>query len=177
MEYPTWLYYPSHSTPPAWVADVVDVFRETQGQIDSSVQGKRSDEVLAELAEGLRSLGFDVESKGKGGKIRRAVLFGEQGDPRVSYEVDAAHDALGIVAEIEAGRGWQGNAFYRDIVRTSLIVNARYLVIAMAKEYRYSNRKKSVVNESYARARDQLDALYSSGRLKLPFDGLLLIGY
>ena len=95
----------------------------------------------------------------------------------MSYEVDAVHDSLGIVAEVEAGRGWQGNAFYRDIVRTSLIVNARYLVIGMAKEYRYLSGGKNMVNESYALARGQLDALYASGRLKLPFDGLLLVGY
>ena len=90
----------------------------------------------------------------------------------MSYEVDAVHDELGIVAEIEAGRAWMGNAFYRDIVRTSLIVDTRFLVVAMPKEYRYRTRERQVKDESFTHGRDQLDALYSSGRLKLPFEGL-----
>jgi hypothetical protein len=36
--------------------------------------------------------------------------------------VDGVHDELGILLEIEAGRGARGNAVYRDLVRTSLIV-------------------------------------------------------
>ena len=177
-DYPSWFYYPSSEEPPDWIPQVVDVFREAQLRIDSSkVDGKGSNAVLAELAPNLRELGFKVESEGAGGRIRRAVLFGEQGRPRVSYEVDAFHDELGIVAEIEAGRGWMSNAFYRDIVRTSLIVNARYLVVGMPIAYRYRTREKEAVNESYRHAREQLDALYASGRLRLPFDGLLLIGY
>ena len=30
------------------------------------------------------------------------VLFGESGQERVAYEVDAVHDKLGIVVEVEA---------------------------------------------------------------------------
>ena len=70
-----------------------------------------------------------------------------------------------------------GNAFYRDIVRTSLIVNARYLVIGMPRQYRYRTRGRETTDESYAHGRDQLDALFASGRLQLPFEGILLIGY
>ena len=70
-----------------------------------------------------------------------------------------------------------GNAFYRDIVRTSLIVNARYLLLAMPREYRYRTRGKVTTDESYAHGRDQLDALFASGRLQLPFEGVLLVGY
>jgi hypothetical protein len=42
----------------------------------------------------------------------------------VTYEIDAAHDELGIVVEVEGGRGARSNAAYRDLVRTSLIVGA-----------------------------------------------------
>jgi hypothetical protein len=74
-------------------------------------------------------LGFEVErGKRASAKIRRPVLFGEQGVSRVTYEVDAVHDDLGILVEIEAGRGWMGNAVYRDLVRSALVVDARYLV-------------------------------------------------
>jgi hypothetical protein len=42
----------------------------------------------------------------------------------------AFHDELGIAVavEVEAGRGAAGNADYRDIVRTSLILDAKYML-------------------------------------------------
>jgi hypothetical protein len=41
-------------------------------------------------------------------RIRLPVLFGDGGQERVAYEVDAFHDDLGVVVEIEAGRGARG---------------------------------------------------------------------
>ena len=177
--YPNWFWYPSTDTPPEWVSQIVDVFQHSQSAIDSNeIQGLKSDGVLGEVAEGLVELGFEVETgKQKKEKILRPVLFGGQGIPRVTYEVDGVHDELGIVLEIEAGRGWMGNAFYRDLIRTSLIVGAEYLVLAMMNEYRYKAGNKETTNRSYDQARDQLDAIYASGRLQLPFKGILLIGY
>ena len=75
--------------------------------------------------------------------------------------------------EIEAGRGAAGNADYRDLIRTSLIVDADYLVLGMMLEYRTGG----TTMRSYDRTRDQLDAIYASERLKLPFTGVLLVGY
>jgi len=177
--YPRWFYYPSRVIPPAWVDDVVRVFRSARDRIDSEhVQGKQSDGILAELAPGLMDLGFEIETgKGRDDRITRPVLFGDEGRPRVSYEVDGVHDDLGIVLEVEAGRGWMGNAFYRDLVRTSLILNARYLVLGLMTSYRYKSSGRENVNRSYELAKDQLDAVYASDRLALPFEGILLIGY
>ena len=76
--------------------------------------------------------------------------------------------------EIESGRGWQGSAFFRDLVRTSLIHGARYLVIGLRLSYTYG----TVTSQNdFEKGRDQLDALYASGRLVLPFDGVLLFGW
>jgi len=36
---------------------------------------------------------------------------------------------------------------------------------------------RPITVSSYRDAKDQLDALYASGRLRLPFEGLLLFGY
>jgi|TARA_B100000315_G_C14341042_1_gene479590 hypothetical protein len=177
--YPHWFWYPSSTPPPAWATTVTDIFRDAQAEIDSSeVQGLGSDGVLHELSNGLHSLGFDVESgKSADDKILRPVLFGSHGTPRVSYEVDAVNDEKGIVVEIEAGRGWMSNAFYRDLVRSSLVLDARYLILAMMNEYRYKSGSKESINRSYDLARDQLDAIFASQRLVLPFEGVLLIGY
>ena len=76
------------------------------------------------------ALGYEIEAgKTASGKIRRPVLFGENGSARVAYEVDGFHPDLNIVLEIEAGRGAAGNADYRDLIRTSLIVDADFLIL------------------------------------------------
>ena len=148
-------------------------------QIESrTIESLTSDKVLALLRPELLKLGYEVESgKHQTEKIRRPVLFGDRGAVRVAYEVDAVHDELGVVVEVEAGRGARGNAIYRDIVRASLIVGARYLVLGVMQEYRHQSGGKAVSVESYAEAKNQLDAIYNSGRLRLPFEGVLLFGY
>lgn len=174
-DYPEWKFYPARTKPPAWVDGVASVFATARDAIDSRTsQGVTSDLALAALRPGLQALRFDIEtSKTNAGKIRRPVLFGDRGRPRVAYEVDGFHAEHGIVLEVEAGRGAANNADYRDLVRTSLIVDAQYLVLAMMLEYRTGR----MTMRSYDRTRERLDAIYASERLRLPFKGVLLIGY
>jgi len=133
---------------------------------------------LASLCPGLVQLGYQVETSKKAiDKIERPVLFGDEGHPRVHYQIDAWLPEPGVVVEVEAGRGWMGGAFYRDLIRTSLIVGARYLALGMMDKYIYSSGAKKLTSHDYEHSRDQLDAIYASGRLQLPFEGVLLIGY
>ena len=121
-------------------------------------------------------MGFEVESgKGAGQKVRRTVLYGENGSPEVNYDIDAFNDYWGIAVEVEAGRGASNNADYRDIVRTSLILDAKFLVLMQSFAYRSNPKAKPT--HAYGNSRDQLDAIYASRRLALPFEGILLIGY
>jgi hypothetical protein len=179
--YPSWIYYPRNTRPPAWVEQFVGVVADAEGTISTvraAPASLRSDAVLQAMAAGLIKLGYAVETgKTAAGKIKRPVLFGENGDPTVSYEIDAFHDEFGIVVEVEAGRGARGNANYRDIVRTSLIVDAQYLALLLPVAYRHSSGGREVVVRAYADTRSQLDAIYASERLKLPFVGVLLLGY
>jgi hypothetical protein len=143
-----------------------------------TVEELTSDRVLSFLRAGLEGLGYKVESgKAASQKVRRPVLFGDSGRERVVYEVDAVHDDLGVLVEVEAGRGARGNAVYRDLIRASLIVGARYLALGVMREYRHKSGGKAMKVASYHEAHDQLDAIYASGRLKLPFEGVLLFGY
>jgi hypothetical protein len=125
--YPEWFYYPSRSKAPQWVHDFVGVVAASRTTIDSeAVSGLSSNSLLAALAPGLAKLGYQVElelSSRTADRIRRPVLFGEGGRERVAYHVDAVHDGLGVLDEVEAGRGARGNAVYRDLVRSSLIVD------------------------------------------------------
>lgn len=178
-DYPLWTYYPVDTPPPDWARDFVGEVASVRPAFDSTTAvGLTSDAVLAHLRPGLVELGYEVE-RGKKNveKIRRPVLFGDQGRAVVTYEIDAAHDDLGVVVEIEAGRGARGNAVYRDLVRTSLIVGARFLVLGVMNEYHHQQSGRPVVVHSYRDSKDQLDAIYASGRLKLPFEGILLFGY
>ncbi|MFC9335823.1 hypothetical protein [Arthrobacter sp. NPDC057009] len=149
---------------------ILDTERETPTPI-------RSDAVLAELRPGLEALGYTVETgKKHAEKIRKPVLFGENGLAKVSYELDAFHDEFGIAVEVEAGRGASNNADYRDILRTSLLLDADFLVLFMPKLYRHGGQKVTEIR-AYQNTRSQLDAIYASQRLRLPFRGLLLVGY
>ena len=78
---------------------------------------------------------------------------------------------------MEAGRGARGNAVYRDLIRTSLIVDVRYLALGVMTQYRHLSGGKQMVVHSFHDAREQLDAIYASGQLHLPFEGVLLFGY
>lgn len=177
--YPDWFYFPPRERPPAWVPAFLGVVESARDSVESmAVEGLTSDAVLALLRPGLVGLGYEVEAgKAAAQKIRRPVLFGDRGSERVAYEVDAVHDELGIVVEVEAGRGARGNAIYRDLIRTSLIVGARFLILGVMQEYRHNQSGKIVKVQSYRETRDQLDAIYASGRLQLPFEGVLLFGY
>lgn len=179
MNYPTWFYYPPRDPPPPWVHEFVEVVELARSEIESKATNDlTSDRVLAYLRPGLVALGYEVEAgKKKADRIRRPVLFGDQGAPRVSYDVDAVHDQLGVLVEVEAGRGARGNAIYRDLIRSSLIVGARYLALGVMQEYRHLSGGKPVAVRSYGEAKDQLDAIFASGQLKLPFAGILLFGY
>jgi hypothetical protein len=140
LTYPEWIYFPTRSRPPTWSTDFVAVVADRRAEIDSrATSGVRSDQVLGELRPGLELLGYRVEmSKRRTDTVRRPVLFGDQGAEVVTYEVDAVHDELGILVEIEAGRRAMGNAVYRDLVHASLIVEARYLALGVMSEYRYT---------------------------------------
>lgn len=178
MDYPAWKYYPLNSRPPEWVTEVVNVVNRAELRISTVAAhtGLSSDAVLAELRPGLEGLGFEVESgKRAGQKVQRTVLFGENGRPEVNYDIDAFNDYLGVAVEVEAGRGAANNADYRDIVRTSLILDAKFLILMQPYAYRSSATATPIY--AYANSRAQLDAIYTSRRLNLPFEGVLLIGY
>ena len=42
------------------------------------------------------------------------------------------------------------------------------------QEYRHRSAGKAIAVSSYRKAKDRLDAVYDSGRLGLPFEGVLL---
>jgi hypothetical protein len=111
------------------------------------------------------------------GKLPRPVFFGDQGTYLRTYEIDAFQPDHGIALEVEAGRATMGNAIYRNIIPGSLIVDARFLALAVTVEYRYKSGPRDTKEPSYAKAYSAVEQTSGSQRLDLPFEGLLLIGY
>lgn len=176
-KFPRWVYHPANSHPPAWVDQLIQVVSATEPLISTAAgRGLDSNGVLNELNAGLRSIGFDVErGKTAPDRITRPVLFGEHGAPTVTMDIDAFHDGQGVVLEVEAGRAWNGNAVYRDLVRASLLLDARFLALAVPVGYAPQYVKRPIPVFDYTA--ELLRAIYASQRLKLPFEGILLIGY
>jgi len=184
VTYPHWSYFPRNERPPQWVTELVGVVEahrvdlDTQPMPEAESERLTSDRVLGVLRPGMVALGYTVESgKLAGQRIERPVLFGDNGHESVRYEIDAFHDDLGIAVEVEAGRGAMGNADYRDIIRMSLLLDARFMVLMMPLVYRYKSGSKTQQTSAFDRTRDQLTAIFASQRLRLPFEGSLLVGY
>ena len=173
------MFFPRTKRPPPWVNAVLGVFERHRNEIDTgNAPHSTSDEVLAILRLDLEQVGFKVESgKHQVEKLHRPVLFGEMGAPHVKYEIDAYQEGNKIVLEVEAGRSIMGNAVFRDIIQMSLMVDAENAVIAMPQVYRYKSGGKTMTNRAYEDGLGILDAVWSSDRLLLPFQGMLLVGY
>ena len=176
VSYPEWSYFPRRTEAPVWVNEFVSVIHGSRSEIESSLHIRlKSDAVLMALRSKLVETGWQIESGKKAiDKISRPVLFGDTGISKVNYEIDGWHPNHKVVLEIESGRGWQGNAFFRDLIRTSLIQGADYLAVGLRTSYSYAKVKSQ---NDFIKARDQMDAIYASGRLQLPFEGILVFGW
>jgi hypothetical protein len=158
------------------MADFAEAIHMNESHVASAIHNElSSNQALEILRTDLEVLGWTIETGKKADqKIHRPVLFGDQNEARVKYEIDGWNELHNAVLEIESGRGWMGNAFYRDLIRTSLISDAKYLVMGLRLSYTYGGVTSQ---NDFEKGRDQLDALYASGRLQLPFDGIMLFGW
>lgn len=108
-------------------------------------------------------------TRGLGQKIQVPVLFGLNGQFEKSFEADAYHEAAGFVVEVEAGRGVVNNQFLKDLFQACMMNGVTEFAVALRNDYRGT--------KDFERAARFFDTLYASNRLKLPLEGVLLIGY
>lgn len=135
-----------------------------------------SDDVLKLVCPTLQSLGYQVElGKLAHQKVRRPVLFGPRGVATKSFDVDAFHEATGTVVEIEAGRGVRNHQFLKDLFEACAIQDAQYLVIAVLLGYWPKSFAKPA--RDFDEVVNFIDTLYACERIKLPLEGVLIIGY
>lgn len=171
--------FPRTEPPPEFTAEIVKVFQDHESLIGTldRVKGLTSDEMLRHLRPDLVKIGFLVEnSKLQSDKIKRPVFFGENAIPDLQYEIDAFHPVWKCGLEIEAGRGWMGNAVYRDLIQALVMVDLNHLVLAVSNNYKYKSSGRATVSKDYENTVAVADAIYGHSRIKMPYR-LLVIGY
>ena len=149
---------------------VVDVFKNNLSYIDSTVNHLSSDKVLAVVSKDLLNIGYKVETGKKTiNKIFVPVLYGINGVLEQHFDADAYNEQQQIVIEVEAGRAVTNYQFLKDLFEACVMDNVEYLVIAVRNIYNGNPDFNKVVTF--------FNTLYASNRLKLPLQGVLIIGY
>nr|WP_281722997.1 hypothetical protein [Nitrosomonas nitrosa] len=165
-----WIYFPKSDRPHSLCEPIVQAFSASLAGIGSAENKLDSNSVLAVVGDGLRSLGFTVETGKKyDQKIYVPVLFGHGGKVTKAFEVDAFHPGERFVLEIEAGRAIDNNQFLKDLFEACMMHDADYFCVAVRRDYRGK--------DDFAIVTTFLETLYASRRLSLPLKGILVIGY
>lgn len=165
-----WQLFPKNLSCPAHLKEVISVFEDQLDDIDSLSHNLNSDKVLACIADGLVSLGYDVEtSKKLEDKISIPVLFGINGKLEKHFDADAYSRVLKTVIEVEAGRAVTNYQFLKDLFEACIMTDVDYCVIAVRRIYKN--------NEDFNNVITFINTLYSSTRLTLPLKGVLIVGY
>ncbi len=166
-----WQYYPKSKAIPSELQNVISIFKKHSEEIDSTKHQLNSNGVLRIIREDLVKADFKVEKGNKiEDKVRVAVLFGRDGQLEKPFDVDAFQEKTGTVLEVEAGRAVTNNQFLKDLFEACMMYNSKYLAIAVRQKYRKNQKDFEKVITFF-------DTLYASGRLNLPLEGVLIIGY
>jgi hypothetical protein len=107
--------------------------------------------------------------KSRSQRVEVPVLFGRDGKIAKYFDADAYNEKERVVLEVEAGRGVTNYQFLKDLFQACVMKDVKYLIIGVRKTYR--GRKDFEVVASF------LDSLYANQRLKLPLEGILILGY
>jgi hypothetical protein len=174
-----WESFPKNKRLPEPLLEVVKAFEVVQDDISSEKNDSKmgsgktslaSNEVLRIVASGLIKIGYDVESSKKSdGTINVPVLYGRNGKTEKSFQADAYNKTEGIVIEVEAGRAVTNHQFLKDLFQACMMDSVDHLVIAVRIVYKKHKDFESVCTF--------FDTLYTSDRLRLPLESVLIIGY
>jgi hypothetical protein len=152
------------------VVAVINCFEKHYDKIKSPENVLNSDSVLKIIRQSLETINFKVEiSKSQVDKIKVPVLFSLNNKIDKFFDADAVSADGKIVLEVEAGRAYVNNQFLKDIFQACMMPSVEYLILAVRNDYRG--------NDDFSKIFTFLETLYINGRLKLPIEGIVLIGY
>jgi hypothetical protein len=167
--------FPRTWSPPAWVGQVVEIFRLHEARISPDRPEARlsSEEVLAVLAGDLAAVGFHIEKVELADRrVPHRPL--SAGEPAVQhYHVDVYHPEWHCCIAIEDGPAWTSDAIGEDGVEPLLVANADTLCLAVPGRPSAGERP---AGSEYDRALALARVVYSRSRSYLPHR-LVLIGY
>jgi len=166
-----WQYYPRGSQCPSHLTEIVSVFKRHGNRISSDRKRRRhSNDVLSVVARDLKQLDYRVEiGKRREEKVTVPVLFGRNGEVEKSFDADAYNKNLSTVIEVEAASAVTGNQFLKDLFQASMMEGVTYCVIAV--------RNRSKATKDFDTVCRFMETMYASDRLRLPLDGILILGY
>lgn len=165
-----WQFFPKSKIIPNHLKEVVGVFEDKSQEISSDNFTYGSNKVLEKIALNLELIDYKVEkSKKSNDKIKVPVLFGPNGKLEKYFDADGYNEITKTVIEVEAGRAVSNYQFLKDLFQACMMYEVDFLVIAVRKTYSKNQDFKTVITF--------FDTLYASGRLQLPLEGILIIGY
>ncbi|MBE2254665.1 MAG: hypothetical protein IAE65_00565 [Ignavibacteria bacterium] len=165
-----WQFFPKSRIIPKHLQNVLGVFELNENLINSDVHNYKSNEVLENVRTNLEKLDFQIEkSKKTIDKIKVPVLFGQNGKLEKYFDADGYNKTNKTVIEVEAGRAVTNFQFLKDLFQAWMMYEVDYLVIAVRKDYKG--------NPDFQIVKTFFETLYASGRLQLPLNGILIIGY
>lgn len=165
---------PSERAAPFWVGSFVEVVQGAEAKISTIERktGLDSDGVLSEVGPGLLALGYVVE-RGKRERPRFAALSCSATTAMQQSTMRSTRSTMNWGSQsrsrLVVGRLGTRTTRTSSIVRTSLILDARNMALLMPVRYRTTAGQREHVMPAYEKTRNQLDAIYASQRLKLPF--------
>ena len=165
-----WMYYPTNCTLDIVSTGVIKAFEAIANKVDSSRYQYESNLVLEQVSSFLGKQGFVTEkSKKSVDKIHIPVSYGLNGKVLVAFDADAYKEDAGYVIEVEAGRAVTNYQFLKDFYEACMMNSVKYCCIAVRNKYRSS--------DDFEKVKRFFDAMYSSNRMAVPLEGLLIIGY
>ena len=165
-----WTYFPKNKRIPKALEAVVESFNDCKDLISSRDHKLNSNRVLEIVKPKLEEINYIVEkSKAASDKVKIPVMYGENGVPELTFEVDAYNASEKIIIEVEAGRAVTNYQFLKDFFEACCVNDAEYLCIAVREDYRN--------NKDYQKVCDFFSSMYISNRFIIPLKGILIIGY
>ena len=157
---------------------VKNIFSRALPKIETPLYHLKSNEVLKVVEQDLTGIGFDVEKPGK--KVILKAPINLQNTKFKEFHADAYSKYEDCLIEVEAGRAVENNQFLKDLFEACVIDDVKYLCIAVPNQYKFKSKGKNMCKNVFDIVCEFIDVFYTcekNGRLNIPLNGILIIGY
>lgn len=171
-------HYPINGNIATTLTNVENAFNNVFTKINTSSHHLKSNEVLKVVEQDLAGIGFNVEKPGN--KVILEAPINLQNTKFKNFHADAYLKSEGCLIEVEAGRAVENNQFLKDLFEACVIDDVKYLCIAVPNQYKFKSKGKNMCKNVFDIVCEFIDVFYTcekNGRLNIPLNGILIIGY